>query len=128
MTKTAASGRRGPKRTLSEELLLDAALALLDAGGPGAASVRAIAARVGVAPNAVYTYFPDKAALEKAMVERMYGCSHKPVLTSSGVADRACYMLVTRVTSPRASATPSAACVAACPGREARIEPTGGPP
>ena len=42
-------------------------------GRPDAASVRGIAARVGVAPNAVYTYFPDKAAVVKALVERLLG-------------------------------------------------------
>ena len=35
--------------------------------------MRGIAARVGVAPNAVYTYFPDKAAVVKALVERLLG-------------------------------------------------------
>jgi len=68
-----ASRRRGPRRALTEEDILDAALTLLDEGGPDAASIRGIAARVGVAPNAVYTYFPDKAAVIKALVERMLG-------------------------------------------------------
>ncbi|MEA3215617.1 MAG: TetR/AcrR family transcriptional regulator, tetracycline repressor protein, partial [Acidimicrobiia bacterium] len=48
--------RPGPRRTLTEDEILDAALGLLDDGGANAASVRGIAARVGVAPNAVYTY------------------------------------------------------------------------
>src|SRR5687768_5978641 len=65
--------RRGPRRALTEDEILDAALDLLDEGGPNAASVRGIAARVGVAPNAVYTYFPDKAAVVKALVERLLG-------------------------------------------------------
>jgi TetR/AcrR family transcriptional regulator, tetracycline repressor protein len=65
--------RRGPRRALTEDDILDAALSLLDGGGPDAASVRGIAARVGVAPNAVYTYFPDKAAVVKALVERLLG-------------------------------------------------------
>src|SRR3954468_24562161 len=65
--------RRGPRRTLTEDEILDAALGLLDHGGPDAASVRGIAARVGVAPNAVYTYFPDKAAVVRALVERLVG-------------------------------------------------------
>jgi AcrR family transcriptional regulator len=65
--------RRGPRRALTEGDILDAALSLLDDGGPDAASVRGIAARVGVAPNAVYTYFPDKAAVVKALVERLLG-------------------------------------------------------
>src|SRR4028118_1397779 len=63
--------RRGPRRALTDDEILDAALALLDEGGPDAASVRGIAARVGVAPNAVYTYFPDKAAVVKGIVERL---------------------------------------------------------
>ena len=62
-----------PRRALTEDEILDAALDLLDDGGPDAASVRGIAARVGVAPNAVYTYFPDKAAVVKALVERLLG-------------------------------------------------------
>jgi AcrR family transcriptional regulator len=52
---------------------MGAALDLLDEGGVSAASVRGIAARVGVAPNAVYTYFPDKAAVVKAIVEHLLG-------------------------------------------------------
>src|SRR5919107_3256815 len=73
MSATAAQRRRGPRRALSEDEILDAALELLDQGGTGAASVRGIAAKVGVAPNAVYTYFPDKAAVLKALVERLLG-------------------------------------------------------
>jgi TetR/AcrR family tetracycline transcriptional repressor len=65
--------RRGPRRGLTEDEILDAAFALLDEGGAAAASVRSIAARVGVAPNAVYTYFPDKAGVVKALVERLLG-------------------------------------------------------
>ena len=65
--------RPGPRRASTEEHVLDAALALLDDGGVDAASVRGIAARVGVAPNAVYTYFADKAAVHKAIVERLLG-------------------------------------------------------
>jgi TetR/AcrR family transcriptional regulator, tetracycline repressor protein len=65
--------RRGPRRALTEDEILDAALELLDNGGPDAASVRGIAARVGVAPNAVYTYFPGKAAVVSALVERLLG-------------------------------------------------------
>src|SRR3954449_374797 len=72
-TPAAGARRRGPRRALTENEILDAALGLLDDGGPEAASVRGIAARVGVAPNAVYTYFPDKAAVIKALVERLLG-------------------------------------------------------
>src|SRR6478609_7074244 len=65
--------RPGPRRALTEDEILDAALQLLDEGGANGASVRGIAAKVGVAPNAVYTYFPDKAAVIHALVERLLG-------------------------------------------------------
>jgi AcrR family transcriptional regulator len=67
----ATRGRPGPRRTLTEDELLDAALQLLDEGGQ--ASIRGIAAKVGVAPNAVYTYFPDKSAVIAALIERLLG-------------------------------------------------------
>ena len=70
---TTGLNRRGPRRATTEGEILDAALALLDQGGATAVSVRGIAARVGVAPNAVYTYFPDKAAVVRALVERLLG-------------------------------------------------------
>jgi TetR/AcrR family transcriptional regulator, tetracycline repressor protein len=71
--ETATRRRPGPRRALTEDEILDAALGLLDEGGVSAASIRGIAAKVGVAPNAVYTYFPDKAAVVKALVERLLG-------------------------------------------------------
>jgi len=72
---TEPKRKPGPRRALTEREILDAALALLDAGGPEAASIRRIAAAVGVAPNAVYTYFADKAAVERALVESLLeGC------------------------------------------------------
>src|SRR3712207_1430068 len=73
MAAPAEPGRRGRRRALSEAEFLDAALALLDSGGAEAMSVRAIAHRGGGAPNAVYTYFPDKAAVVQALVERVIG-------------------------------------------------------
>ncbi|MFG2818432.1 TetR/AcrR family transcriptional regulator [Kitasatospora sp. NPDC048365] len=66
-------GRPGRRRVLSEAEILDAALGLLGEKGAEAVSVRGIAAAVGVAPNAVYTYFPDRAALVGALVERILG-------------------------------------------------------
>ena len=73
MTAPVRRRRPGPRRALTEDEILDAALSLLDDGGVTAASVRGIAAKVGVAPNAVYTYFPDKAAVFTALVERLLG-------------------------------------------------------
>lgn len=77
MSGPGERGRRGPRRALTEDAVLDAALALLDHGGPDAASIRGIAARLGVAPNAIYTYFPDKTAVVRALVERTLGQAHR---------------------------------------------------
>lgn len=73
MAATTRRGRRGPRRVFSEAEILDAAQQLLDAGGPDAASVRGIAKQLGVAPNTIYTYFADKAAVTQALVERLLG-------------------------------------------------------
>ncbi len=63
-------GRRGPKRSLGLTQVVDAALAAVDEGGPDALSVRAVAAGLGVRPNALYTYVASRAALEREIVER----------------------------------------------------------
>ncbi len=63
-------GRRGPKRSLGLAQVVDAALVVVDEGGPDALSVRAVAAGLGVRPNALYTYVASRAALEREIVER----------------------------------------------------------
>jgi TetR/AcrR family transcriptional regulator, tetracycline repressor protein len=83
MPVPARRGRPGPRRALTQDQILDAALSLLDDGGANAASVRGIAAKVGVAPNAVYTYFPDKASVVKALVERLLGEVNHAALAES---------------------------------------------
>ena len=71
---TTPIGRRtGRPRAVTEQAILDAALWQLDAGGAAAVSIRGIAAQVGIAPNAVYTYFPSRAAVLRALVERFLG-------------------------------------------------------
>jgi len=49
--------------------LLDAALAIVSREGPASLSLRAVARRVGVSPQATYNHFPDKAALLAAAAE-----------------------------------------------------------
>lgn len=63
---------------------LDVAQDLLDEGGADTASVRGIARRLGVAPNAIYTYFPNKAALLEALVERLLGDVDRQVFAAKG--------------------------------------------
>lgn len=66
-------GRPGPRRTLSEQTILDAALTLLAERGADGVTIRGVAASVGVAPNAVYTYFRDKAAVLHGLAEQLLG-------------------------------------------------------
>jgi AcrR family transcriptional regulator len=56
----------------TRDRLLDAAEALLSAGGPEAATVPAIAARGRVAVGSVYRRFPDKDAVLRAVYERFF--------------------------------------------------------
>ena len=53
------------------EAILDAALALADERGLDAVSMRAVAARVGVTPMALYPYVGNKAALLDGLVGRL---------------------------------------------------------
>ncbi len=50
-----------------EPVLIDAAVALLEAEGPDALSVRRIAAAAGVAPMGVYNHFSSKAGIVEAV-------------------------------------------------------------
>jgi TetR/AcrR family transcriptional regulator, tetracycline repressor protein len=69
----SATGRPGPRRSLAEGDIVAAAVGLLDQGGAAALSLRAVAAAVGVAPNALYTYFRTKTALLHAVTDELLG-------------------------------------------------------
>ncbi|MFI9560988.1 TetR/AcrR family transcriptional regulator [Nonomuraea endophytica] len=62
--------KTGPRRSVNPEAMLDAALDLLDAGG---LTMRALASRLGLTPGALYTYFPDRAAIVSALADRLLG-------------------------------------------------------
>ncbi len=78
-----APGRRGPRRSLGLAQVVDAALEVVDEGGPDALSVRAVAALLGVRPNALYTYVASRAALEREIVERVLSDSDVTLLERS---------------------------------------------
>jgi AcrR family transcriptional regulator len=63
---------RKPKAERRAEIL-DAAIALADAEGLAAMTMRAVAQRVGVTAMALYGYFPDKDSLLDAMADRVIG-------------------------------------------------------
>ncbi len=56
----ATRRRRAPRNSLSREAIVDAAVAVLDEGGPARLTMRSLAERLGVGPMALYTYFDSK--------------------------------------------------------------------
>ena len=58
-----------PRQPLSRERIVETAIALVDAEGLDALTMRRLGADLGVDPMAVYYYLPNKAALLDAVVE-----------------------------------------------------------
>ena len=71
-------GRRGPKQRLSTVEVVEAAIALADAEGVQALSMRKVAEAVGVSPMSLYTYVPSKAELLDLMFDRVLGDTADP--------------------------------------------------
>lgn len=65
--------RRGEGGRLREDLLSAAREMTLEAGGSSGLSLRAVAARVGVAATSVYLHFEDIDALKLALAQRFFG-------------------------------------------------------
>jgi TetR/AcrR family transcriptional regulator, tetracycline repressor protein len=63
--------RPGPRRSISQADIVDTAFRLLEEKGFAAVSIRGVAAALGLTPTAMYTYFPSKNALLRAMVEQL---------------------------------------------------------
>jgi AcrR family transcriptional regulator len=70
---SAEPGRRGPKPRYSVNQVVDAAVAVADAEGLQAISVRRIAQELGVSPMSIYTYVPSKAELVGLMFDMVLG-------------------------------------------------------
>ncbi|MEU4221434.1 TetR/AcrR family transcriptional regulator [Actinoplanes sp. NPDC026623] len=64
--------RRGRKKGLTVAQVVDTAIALADAEGLDAVSMRRVAQELGVVPMTLYTYVPDKAALLDLMLDAVY--------------------------------------------------------
>lgn len=69
----AASPQRGPKREMSVERIVEAAVELADAEGLGALSMAAVAARLGFTPMSLYRYVSAKDDLLLLMQEEAVG-------------------------------------------------------
>ncbi|GAA1291231.1 TetR/AcrR family transcriptional regulator [Saccharothrix xinjiangensis] len=67
--KDARRPARGPQRGLTAERIVAAAIALVEADGLAALSMRRVAQELGVGPASLYTYLPGKAELEALMLD-----------------------------------------------------------
>ncbi|MEV7415433.1 TetR/AcrR family transcriptional regulator [Streptomyces sp. NPDC089919] len=68
----ATDQRRGPRRGLSIDAVVQAATALADAEGLDAVTMRRLAKDLGVVPMTLYTYVPGKAELLDLMLDAAY--------------------------------------------------------
>jgi AcrR family transcriptional regulator len=69
----AANPQRGPKREMSVERIVEAAVEIADADGLGAVSMAAVAARLGFTPMSLYRYVTAKDDLVLLMQEEATG-------------------------------------------------------
>src|SRR5215218_9320769 len=72
MALATSTTRTRPRGSLTREEIIKEALALLEEHGPGALSMRRLADRLGVAPNALYYHVRGKADLIDGLVDQVY--------------------------------------------------------
>jgi AcrR family transcriptional regulator len=70
--REAEPPRRGPRPRHSVDDVVDAAIAIADADGLEAVTMRAVAERLGTSPMSLYTYVPGKAELLDLMLDALY--------------------------------------------------------
>lgn len=113
-------------RALTRDIILSAALELVDDAGLSALSLRSLGKRLGVSQAAFYRHFPDKAALLEGICEQLWRLTYERFLAlvqgADGVHDDAA------PGSPAASGTSAvsapAASAPATPGAPARPDPS----
>lgn len=95
----AADPQRGPKREMSVEKIVDAAVELADAEGLGAVSMAAVAARLGYTPMSLYRYVSAKDDLLLLMQEEATGLPPEADADSTGWRDRLSALFTAMVAS-----------------------------
>ncbi|WP_424936217.1 MULTISPECIES: TetR/AcrR family transcriptional regulator [Bacteria] len=80
----AAAPQRGPKREMSVERIVDAAVELADAEGIAAVSMAAVAAKLGFTPMSLYRYVSAKDDLLLLMQEEATGLPPEGILEAEG--------------------------------------------
>jgi AcrR family transcriptional regulator len=71
--RTQQPSRRGPKPRFSVDQIAHTAIAIADAEGLPAVSMRRVADRLGVTAMTLYAYVPSKAELLDVMLDAVYG-------------------------------------------------------
>ena len=108
-------------RTLTRDIILSAALELVDDAGLSALSLRSLGKRLGVSQAAFYRHFPDKAALLEGICEQLWRLTYERFLAlvqgADGVHDDAA------PGSPAASGASATAAAPAAPGVPAASVP-----
>lgn len=84
----AATPQRGPKREMSVERIVEAAVEIADAEGLGAVSMAAVAARLGFTPMSLYRYVSAKDDLVLLMQEEATGAPSEATRTAGGWRER----------------------------------------
>lgn len=67
-------------RALTRDIILSAALELVDDAGLSALSLRSLGKRLGVSQAAFYRHFPDKAALLEGICEQLWRLTYERFL------------------------------------------------
>ncbi|MFE6051535.1 TetR/AcrR family transcriptional regulator C-terminal domain-containing protein [Kitasatospora sp. NPDC056446] len=111
------TGRSGPKPGLSVDAIVSAGIAVADAEGMAALSMRAVGERLGRTAMALYTYVPGKAELLDLMHDRALAELPAALLAASPATPPA-----------GAPATPPAGPPAGCPAGCPAGRPAGDPP
>ncbi len=79
-----AKARPAPERELNRNRVVRAAMAIADADGIEAVSMRAVAARLGVSTMALYRHVPDKDRLVLLMADMAYSEGDYPAVPPDG--------------------------------------------
>lgn len=113
-------------RALTRDIILSAALELVDDAGLSALSLRSLGKRLGVSQAAFYRHFPDKAALLEGICEQLWRLTYERFLAlvqgADGVHDDATHDDATH--DDAALGSPAAPGSSAAPGAPAGPDPS----
>lgn len=114
-------------RALTRDIILSAALELVDDAGLSALSLRSLGKRLGVSQAAFYRHFPDKAALLEGICEQLWRLTYDRFLAlvqgADDVHDDAAPGAPATAAAPAAPAAPATAAASARPDPNPDTEP-----